>query len=84
MLRFNAILTFNAMPNVTIDLLTDVTVSLSIEGDIAFRYMKFSTSGKYDDGDGTREVTVCDINEHMLKVGERRSIEQGLTQGTFF
>ena len=50
---------------------------LSLAGDIAFRYMKYSTGSI-----ATREVTVCDINEHMLNVGEKRALELGLTEGT--
>ncbi|XP_067938812.1 ubiquinone/menaquinone biosynthesis C-methyltransferase UbiE-like isoform X2 [Watersipora subatra] len=49
-------------------------------GDIAFRYMKYRGSSTTA-GIGKREVTVCDINEHMLKVGERRANEQYLTEG---
>ncbi|XP_067938820.1 ubiquinone/menaquinone biosynthesis C-methyltransferase UbiE-like isoform X3 [Watersipora subatra] len=50
------------------------------KGDIAFRYMKYRGSSTTA-GIGKREVTVCDINEHMLKVGERRANEQYLTEG---
>lgn len=30
-----------------------------------------------------KQVTICDINEHMLKVGEQRATDQGLTAGEF-
>lgn len=53
---------------------------MCLVGDIAFRYMKY-TSAETSSCAGTRQVTVCDINEHMLRVGKKRATEQGLTQG---
>lgn len=46
-------------------------------GDIAFRYINYLNNLAKDknvDLTGSH-VTVCDINEHMLKVGEKRAIE---------
>ena len=42
-------------------------------GDIAFRYLKEAGSGA--------EVTVCDINENMLRVGQDRAIDKGILNG---
>lgn len=52
-----------------------------ILGDIAFRYMKYADEPMSDKS--MREVTVVDINDHMLKVGEERANSQGLTQGLY-
>ncbi|KAF6032155.1 coq5 [Bugula neritina] len=49
-------------------------------GDIAFRYLNYSNSTQSAGAD-YREVTVCDINEHMLKVGEQRAAQQGISRG---
>lgn len=42
-------------------------------GDIAFKYLEAAGPGA--------EVTVCDINEHMLEVGRDRAIDRGITDG---
>ncbi len=42
-------------------------------GDIAFRLFKAT--------EGQAPITVCDINGEMLKVGERRAIDQGILEG---
>ncbi len=42
-------------------------------GDIAFRYRKRA-------GDGA-EITVCDINREMLRVGQDRAIDRGYVKG---
>lgn len=48
-------------------------VFFDILGDIAFRFLNYvkSTNVQKD-----CHVTVCDINEHMLNVGKKRSDEQ--------
>lgn len=48
-------------------------------GDITFRYMNFlrSTPNPHN---LRSHVTVCDINQHMLDVGEKRASRLGLSQ----
>lgn len=43
-------------------------------GDIAFRFLKYKSS--LEDGN-SRKVTVCDINQDMLDVGQKRASEYG-------
>jgi len=49
-------------------------------GDIAFRFATAAQSAGAGADSGT-EVTLCDINESMLEVGERRAGERGFTRG---
>jgi 2-methoxy-6-polyprenyl-1,4-benzoquinol methylase len=54
-------------------------------GDIAFRflnYLKYSNTQTKttNDGENQTKVTVCDINQNMLNVGQQRSIKMGFDQ----
>lgn len=51
-----------------------------VSGDIAFRYLNYKNDAPSDSL--PRKVTVCDINDHMLQVGEERALSQGITQGS--
>jgi 2-methoxy-6-polyprenyl-1,4-benzoquinol methylase len=54
-------------------------------GDIAFRFLnhlKYSNTQTKatNDGEDQMKVTVCDINQNMLNVGQQRSIKMGFNQ----
>jgi 2-methoxy-6-polyprenyl-1,4-benzoquinol methylase len=59
-------------------ILTHFLVSLT--GDIAFRYLRYLQTQRTADTEGTH-VTVCDINDHMLKVGQERAASEGFVSG---
>lgn len=48
-------------------------------GDIAFRYIKYLQSQPFDESKQKSHVTVSDINENMLAVGEKRAEGLNLT-----
>lgn len=50
-------------------------------GDITFRYMNFLRNTP-NPRNLRSHVTVCDINQHMLNVGEKRASRLGLSQNS--
>lgn len=48
-------------------------------GDIAFRVLEAVRNRK--GGSGATHVTVCDINEEMLRVGRGRAVDRGIVHG---
>lgn len=54
-------------------------------GDIAFRFIDFVRHSKSSsDTVGDSHVTVCDINQAMLDVGERKAASRGRSQSFTF
>lgn len=51
-------------------------------GDIAFRFLKYVHTLRNKNMAPGTHVTVCDINDRMLKVGEERAYKEGLVSGT--
>lgn len=53
---------------------------MAFVGDIAFRFLKYIQTCE-NPSMLESHVTVSDINDHMLKVGEQRALANGITSG---